>query len=231
MSEEKDYLYQAPDIFVTMDNNAKPFTVLVFDRECKAVVYKNDDNGWGDETTTKMMEIDYVKIFIGKDCCVDDDKEIVNTTSKKNYLGNSILFEIREQEYIFVGKTIYYFNTKPNKDKIVKFISNMGPNGVPYPFAYGEKNVYFMLDHKFLSYAIINEKRILNKDETYDAYKFLYDWNTKLIGFDVGCWCEGEDYNGPEELIYGVDFFNYGEIYSRFGEEYTANDEIKKRIK
>ena len=42
---------------------------------------------------------------------------------------------------------------------------------------------------------------------------------------------EGEDYNGPESLIYGADYFNYGEIFSRFGETCTANDEIKDRIK
>ena len=149
-------------------------------------------------------------------------KEIVD----EKFKGNSLLFEINEQEYIFVGKTIYYFNTKLNNDRIIKFISNMGNNRVPYPFAYGEKCVYFMLDHKFLSYAIINEKQILKKDETFDAYKFFYDWNNKLLGLSY------EDFMADEgELIYGADFFNYGEIISRFGKEDTADDDVEKRIK
>ena len=60
------------------------------------------------------------------------------------------------------------------------------------------------MNRKFLSYAILNEERIFNKDETFDAYRFFYDWNEKFIGFGDNY---AEDYNGPEEVIYGADFF------------------------
>ena len=128
------------------------------------------------DNLTKILEIDFKNVFIGKDCYIEEDPKMEEMWgyNEENFDGNSILFEIKEQEYIFVGKTIYYFNTKPNKDKIVKFISNMGPNRVPYPFAYGEKNVYFMLDQKFLPYVLIDEKRIVDKDETFDAYGLFF---------------------------------------------------------
>ena len=44
MSEKKDYLFYTPEIFVTMDNNARPFIILVYDDARKAVVYLNGKN-------------------------------------------------------------------------------------------------------------------------------------------------------------------------------------------
>ena len=50
----------------------------------------------------------------------------------------------------------------------------MGPDRVPHPFAYGEKKVYFMLYQKFLPYVLlIDEKRLVNEAETFNAYSFF----------------------------------------------------------
>ena len=115
ISEKPEYLYYTPEIYGIMDNNRKPFLVFVYPNG-KAIVYKNEmDN------ITKILEIDFKNVFIEKDCYVEEDPEMEKIWgyNEENFDGNSILFEIKEQEYIFVGKTIYYFNTKPNKDKIV----------------------------------------------------------------------------------------------------------------
>ena len=107
----------------------------------------------GDEVPFRVHTQKYGKQMVSyTDICSADGKlylELDLTTpvcvecGDETFDGNSILFEIKDQEYIFVGQTIYYFITKPNKDKIVKFISNMGPNNVQYPFAYGEKKCLF----------------------------------------------------------------------------------------
>ena len=124
-SENQNYLSYTPDIYSIVDVNGKPFIVMVYDGANKAMVYRNDIKGEDNNSITKIKEIEYENIFIGKSCNKEEDE---------NFNGNSILFEIKKQEYVFVGEIIYYFNTKPNKDKIVKFISNMGRNRFPYPF-------------------------------------------------------------------------------------------------
>lgn len=58
-----------------------------------------------------------------------------------------ILIQINEFRYVYVGDKIYSFDTN---EKILDYISPMGRNDVPYPVAYGENNIYFMLDHKFI---------------------------------------------------------------------------------
>ena len=64
-----------------------------------------------------------------------------------NMPGNSVLIELTENKYMFVGWCIYTFETD---DQIIDFVTPVGNNDVPYPIAYGEKNVYFMLDKSFV---------------------------------------------------------------------------------
>ena len=97
--------------------------------------------------------------------------EFKKTLIGKNYDGVSILFEIIGQEYIFVGK---YFNTKPNM----------------LPFVYDEKNVYFMLAQKFLSYSIIREESIFNKGKEITFYELPENFYEKLFEFE-----DEDDYN------------------------------------
>ena len=74
---------------------------------------------------------------------------------------------------MFIGNTgIYTFETE---DKIVKFISNVGPNQVPYAYAYGERNIYYLSDQfVYIPYeSILNEKRISEMDESYEPYRIF----------------------------------------------------------
>ena len=58
--------------------------------------------------------------------------------------GNTVLLEIEDRKYIFIGNSgVYSFKTE---DKIIKFISNMGGNSVPYAIAYGDENIYYLSD-------------------------------------------------------------------------------------
>ena len=58
----------------------------------------------------------------------------------KKFNGNSILLSLGKNKYVFIGQKIIEFTTK--KDKIIDFVSPVGNNDVPYPFAIGEKYVY-----------------------------------------------------------------------------------------
>ena len=52
------------------------------------------------------------------------------------------LLELEKYKYMFIQNFIYTFETT---DKIIKYASNLGYNGVNYPFGYGEENIYIFL--------------------------------------------------------------------------------------
>lgn len=59
--------------------------------------------------------------------------------------GNSllILLNSKKNEYIFIGSSIYQFETL---EEIKDFISPIGNNDVPYPVAYSENFFYFFIE-------------------------------------------------------------------------------------
>ena len=81
-TEKPNYKYCYLDIYGILDNHREPFIVLLYESAGKAIVFKNDLNN-----LTNIMEIDFENVFIGKDYM-----------NEENYDGNSILFEIKEQE-------------------------------------------------------------------------------------------------------------------------------------
>jgi hypothetical protein len=60
--------------------------------------------------------------------------------------GNSLLIKLgKKNTYLYIGSVIYVFQSD---DIILDYISYMGGNDVPYPVAYTNEYVYFMLDCK-----------------------------------------------------------------------------------
>ena len=58
--------------------------------------------------------------------------------------GNSILLGLGGNKYRFIGWDIYDF-TSLEGDKIIKYYSDIGNSDVPYPYAVGEKYIYFLI--------------------------------------------------------------------------------------
>jgi hypothetical protein len=56
--------------------------------------------------------------------------------------GNTILFDVGNNEYIFINRNIESFKSKA---KIVKYVYPVGNRGVPYPYAIDEKGNYYLL--------------------------------------------------------------------------------------
>ena len=50
--------------------------------------------------------------------------------------GNSILVHISENKYVYIGSSIYSFESQA---KIIRYISPVGNSDVPYPYAIDEK--------------------------------------------------------------------------------------------
>jgi hypothetical protein len=91
-----------------------------------------------------------------------------NCGPKKGCDGNTILLKIKKDRYVFIGWCIYEFLTK---DDIKEYISPVGNSDVPYPVAIGEKNVYFMLD---MRYVPISEFNSFTKEVKQNAYAYYY---------------------------------------------------------
>ena len=76
---------------------------------------------------------------------------------------------------MFIRDIIYTFETN---DKIVKYSSNLYNQRTSYPFAFGEKNIYFLTSrYEFIPYDTIQDENIKNMDLKYDCYDFLYNTN------------------------------------------------------
>lgn len=80
----------------------------------------------------------------------------------KRFDGNSILVQITSDKYVYIGPQIFSFTPK---DKVVKYVSPVGNNDVPYPYAIDEKGRYYLLTE-----GIILEELPENETDPYDYY-------------------------------------------------------------
>ena len=139
-----------PKLIYEINDNAS-FPFVVFDYNERVDIYNNHFN----ETTNmcdlkdKLMDIKYEQIFVG-DNELNDPYWIFKRGIAK---GNTILLQTSKDKYLFIGKGIMSFSTKDG-DTIRKFYSPIGGNYDSFPYAVGDKYVYFLNDKK---YAPINE--------------------------------------------------------------------------
>lgn len=105
----------------------------------------DDDNKW---MYVKLVKhIKFIKSFVGK--------SPINNMTKysgghgKKFDGNTILLQKNKNTYVFIYMGIEEF--KVFNDEIVKFVSPVGNNDVPYPYAIGKNNIY-SLGHPYEGY-------------------------------------------------------------------------------
>ena len=127
------------------DNFARPFEVSV-DVNTVSIVkgkYNEAKDEYEYNKEVKVYQID--NIWIGKS---SGPPHADHTKSQaKLYIGNSILLQIARRRYVYIGDSIYEFDME---DEVEKYFSLIGNNDVPYPVLRGSKNVYFMLDRKYI---------------------------------------------------------------------------------
>jgi hypothetical protein len=162
----KDTDNKPKHIYEILDNRWTPF--LVFDYGDHVDVYNQKYNKETDEYEIqgKIMQTKYINIFVGDNDLKFDDYEM----EKGEGRGNSILLQTGKNKYIYIGDGIRSFTTK-NGDVIKKYYSPVGNNVVPYPYAVGEKYVYFMLGNVHQPVEDFDLKK--------DAYMQYYGWHIK----------------------------------------------------
>lgn len=116
-----------------------------------------------------QMEIPHEGYFDGQD------------TSSLGEHGNSVLVKEEGGSYVYIGSEIYRFSPG---ERIVDYYSPMGNNGVPYPVAYGEENVYFMLEQQYVPKASLKTKATrANAEAIYG--EFYESFSDKARRFEV----------------------------------------------
>ena len=166
--------------YFTHDNGGRPFLVYVGKKEVH--IYKENRKDFytllsdlkKEDKKNMWVYIKLIKkykplqVFIGK----SPKNEMTKFSGGygKQFDGNSILLKISKNRYVFIGSEVYEFST--GDDTIIKYYSPVGNSDVPYPFAYGDKNIYFMFDKKTVSYK---NAPVLNNMNKTDAYVYYYE--------------------------------------------------------
>lgn len=171
------------------DNGGRPFMVNVntkdkslevfkFDKKAydlyiektyhpKKNEYISDDNDVKYYTKSILKIPKYQKVFIGDDW------------NEKEFKGNSILVNLSDMNYIFIGWDIYSFKTD---EKINEYRSPVGNSDVPYPYAVSKNYVYFMIDNQYADKSeFVNYDGIIfdNPYQTFYGFQFKSDKNGK----------------------------------------------------
>lgn len=191
--------------YFTHDNGGRPFKVTI-NADGTVNIYKNitdyDVNDPVDVySTTPILTYSPESVFVGK--------SPINPMTKfsgghgPKFDGNSVLLKISADEYIIIGNDIRSFNTS---SPIIEYVSPVGNNDVPYPYAIDEQGHYYLLSSDVILLKVPKNKRNDVADYYYEAANMTQDMGI----------CDSKPKTNP---FAGIVEFRIG------GERYTLNYE------
>ena len=124
------------DTYLTHFNGGRPFAVVV--QPTVVTIYDNSSS----PPSLLMTFTDVRKTFVGKSPLTPMTE--FSGGHGKMFDGNSILVQTESLRYVFIGDIVYSFDSVSN---IVSYVSEVGNNDVPYPYATDDQNnVYLMIE-------------------------------------------------------------------------------------
>jgi len=173
------------DIYFIHDNGGTPFRVAIDELGKRILVYKYDDfgsafindndygNDYGQSNFSKSIEpvildTSFERVFLGgplPDIFIVDGNDFE--------MGNSILIHITGNRYIFVGMYIYEFESP---EAIIEYISPLGCNDVPYPFAKSANETFLMIEDAVLDNKLLEEEGRKYPMYTHNPYRLYYNF-------------------------------------------------------
>jgi hypothetical protein len=149
-------------IYFIHNNRERPYKVII-DGHNVAIEKALSDTKYEPIFTFRIKSI-----FIGK----SPFNEMTQSSGMygPQYDGNSILLHIEGLKYVYVGSEIYQFTAlRP----IVKYISPIGNNDVPYPYAKDNNGNYYM----FIYHKVVMNNPKMNRVIKYlDFVEYYYDY-------------------------------------------------------
>lgn len=168
--------------YYTLHNGDRPHKIVV-ESSKKVEIYKRVAFDYDKEEyiyeNKPFLSIKPIEIFIGK----SPKNEMTESSGGfgPKFKGNSFLFRIMKNKYMFVEELIFTFVAKK---QITKFVSPVGNNDVPYPYAVDEDNNYYLL----VEDVIVTNMPEELKDDPYTFYYGHYKhpkWNGPVPSPDV----------------------------------------------
>ena len=156
--------------YLTHDNGSRPFKVVIADGNVK--IYTRIPNSIEEFNSEPYLTYDPLQIFIGKSPL----NEMTDFSGGwgPEFDGNSILLKTNDLKYIFIGHKIFSF--KP-QGEIIKFVSPVGNNDVPYPYAIDTNDNFYLL---------IENVIVKNIPENAQADPHYYYYDRTLITENIG---------------------------------------------
>lgn len=181
--------------YVTRDNGQDPFRVVIKGK--MAIIYNHnkemlpemvssddssyynsdyDDSSEYEPEDTEIIRFKFKQVFIGKSPLMEMTKNDESWGSE--YDGNTILFQIKDKTYVYVGDKILSFTAI---SEIIEYISPVGNNDVPYPYAIDmDRNIYLILEDIIIKHVPLSKTQNIAKLKEYDTPYFYY-YNNNLI--------------------------------------------------
>ncbi len=153
-------LTSKPMEYLIHDNGGRPFKFIATKNNIDIFTFKDTKSLDFSDYEEPIYDVHLLSIkkFIGFWIGIDTGYDNCYFRLKpKEFDGNSILIQETKTSYISVGWYVYRFTTD---EVILDYMSPVGGSDVPYPIAYSEHYVYFMLDNMYV------KKDELNTDPT-----------------------------------------------------------------
>jgi len=144
-----------PDYFIH-DNGRRPYKVTI-DNNLNVNIYKNKSEDEYEDKVFKSYKPQ--KIFIGKS--PKNNMTKFSGEYGKKFDGNSILLQFIKNSYTYIGSDIFSFKTD---SEIINYVSPIGNNNVPYPYAIDTNDYYYLMI----------EKIKIRVPKSYDCYNYYY---------------------------------------------------------
>ena len=130
----------SPETYVLNHNSFENCLVLIFSDLNKTQIYKKPYRNSSHHGLEILTSFNFLSVF----------KPNEHTEDFQNRKPNdeNFLFEIGVMKYIHVGEKLTTFETN---DITVNKSSDLNFNDTKFPYAYGEKNIYFTLHQKYFA--------------------------------------------------------------------------------
>ena len=174
MTHRDDMDKPPANTYYTHDNGSIPFKVVIKGKElsiygCNHIDFKSESDKYQEYSYYEFIKkYNIKKVFIG------NDPEKIEGDYSNTHPGSSIVGEIGKNKYVYIGESMYEFETE---SPITIFRSPIGNNDVPYPFAQDNTFTYLMIEG-----VKLHNSDLRDVSKPFDPYGRYYMWGDKYKG-------------------------------------------------
>jgi len=165
--------------YLIHDNGGRPFKVIINDKNVK--IYRYSEYSEELQKTIydpkELLSFDCSTLFIGNSPLTRMTEYSGGHGPK--FDGNSILLHIKNNKYVYIGSSIFSFESF---SVITKYVSPVGNNDVPYPYAIDDKENTYLLTAQVIIKSTDKIKKQMKEYD--DPHNYYYDYH--LITADKG---------------------------------------------